>query len=159
MTNTKKITKRESFTEIKGILEELGKERLVKVMEHELELLAKKNSSEKKPTAVQVANEGIKSVIVETLAENGEKMTISEMQKVNAELGELSNQRISALIRQLIADEKVVRVEEKRKAYFKIANNSLFFAVFCILTLFSFFIILHCSQNYIFLCIYRRYNN
>ena len=121
MANTKKITKRESFTEIKCILEELGKERLVKVMEHELELLAKKNSSEKKPTAVQVANEGIKSVIVETLAENGGKMTISEMQKVNAELGELSNQRISALIRQLIADEKVVRIEEKRKAYFKIA--------------------------------------
>ena len=121
MANTKKITKRESFTEIKGILEELGKERLVQVMEHELELLAKKNSSEKKPTAVQVANEGIKSVIVETLAENGGKMTISEMQKVNAELGELSNQRISALVRQLMNDEKVVRVEEKRKAYFKIA--------------------------------------
>ena len=115
----KKITKRESFTEIKGILEELGKERLVKVMEHELELLAKKNSADKKPTAVQIANEGIKSVILETLMANGKMMTISEMQKVNAELGEMSNQRISALVRQLIADEKVVRVEDKRKAYFK----------------------------------------
>ena len=46
-------------------------------------------------------------------------MTISEMQKVNAELGEMSNQRISALIRQLMNDEKVVRIEDKRKAYFK----------------------------------------
>ena len=117
----KKITKRESFTEIKGLLEELGKDRLVKVMEHELELLAKKNSAEKKPTAVQIANEGVKSVILETLAENRKMMTISEMQKANEELGKLSNQRVSALMRQLIADEKVERIEEKRKAYFKLA--------------------------------------
>lgn len=115
----KKITKRESFTEIKGILEELGKERLVKVMEHELELLAKKNSADKKPTAVQIANDGIKSVILEVLVANGDKMTISEMQKANAELGELSNQRISALVRQLKEDEKIIRIEDKRKAYFK----------------------------------------
>lgn len=115
----KKITKRESFTEIKGILEELGKERLVQVMEHELELLAKKNSADKKPTAVQIANEGIKEVILDTLADSGKMMTISEMQKANEELGELSNQRISALVRQLINDGKVERLEDKRKAYFK----------------------------------------
>jgi hypothetical protein len=115
----KKITKRESFTEIKGILEELGKERLAKVMEHELELLAKKNSADKKPTAVQIANEGVKSVILEVLVANGDKMTISEMQKVNAELGGMSNQRISALVRQLKEDGKVERIEDKRKAYFK----------------------------------------
>ena len=115
----KKITKRESFTEIKGILEELGKERLAKVMEHELELLAKKNSADKKPTAVQIANDGIKSVILEVLVANGDKMTISEMQKANAELGELSNQRISALVRQLKEDGKIERIEDKRKAYFK----------------------------------------
>ena len=121
MTNTKKITKRDYFNTLLGIAEVKANDELVKFIEHELELLAKKNSSEKKPTAVQVANEGIKSVIIETLAENGKMMTISEMQKTNAELGELSNQRISALIRQLINDEKVVRVEEKRKAYFKIA--------------------------------------
>ena len=120
MTTTK-MTYATALDMVLAIEEVKANDELVKFIEHELELLAKKNSSEKKPTAVQVANEGIKSVIVETLAENGGKMTISEMQKVNAELGELSNQRISALIRQLIADEKVIRVEEKRKAYFKIA--------------------------------------
>ena len=121
MANTKKMTKRDYFNTLLGIAEVKANDELVKFIEHELELLAKKNSSEKKPTAVQVANEGIKAVIVETLAKNGKMMTISEMQKANAELGELSNQRISALVRQLMNDEKVVRVEEKRKAYFKIA--------------------------------------
>ena len=120
MTDTKKMTKRDYFNALLGIAEVKANDELVQFIEHELELLAKKNSSEKKPTAVQVANEGIKSVIVETLAENGGKMmTISEMQKVNAELGEMSNQRISALVRQLINDGKVERIEDKRKAYFK----------------------------------------
>lgn len=115
----KKMTKREYFNQLLAIEEVKGNEKLVKFIEHELELLAKKNSADKKPTAVQIANEGIKSVILETLA-NGEKMTISEMQKANEELAELSNQRISALVRQLKEEGKVERIEEKRKAYFKL---------------------------------------
>ena len=115
----KKMTQRDYFNTLLGIAEVKENPALVKFIAHELELLAKKNSAEKKPTAVQIANEGIKSVILETLAENGKMMTISEMQKVNAELGEMSNQRISALVRQLIADGKVERIEDKRKAYFK----------------------------------------
>ena len=120
MTN-KKMTKRDYFNALLNIAEVKANGEMVKFIEHELELLAKKNSAEKKPTAVQIANEGIKSVILETLAENGKMMTISEMQKVNAELGEMSNQRISALVRQLLADGTVERIEEKRKAYFKLA--------------------------------------
>ena len=89
MANTKKMTKRDYFNALLGIAEVKANDELVKFIEHELELLAKKNSSEKKPTAVQVANEGIKAVIVETLAKNGKMMTISEMQKANAELADI----------------------------------------------------------------------
>ena len=119
MANNKKMTKRDYFEALKSKYALTADE--IKFIDHELELLAKKNSAEKKPTAVQVANEGIKAVIVETLKAKAEKMTISEMQKANEELGELSNQRISALIRQLLADGTVERIEEKRKAYFKLA--------------------------------------
>ena len=76
----------------------------------------KKNSAEKKPTATQVANEGIKAVILETLADKS--MTITEIQKANSELAELSNQKISALLKQMIAEGSVKREEIKRKAYF-----------------------------------------
>jgi hypothetical protein len=119
----KKITKRESFTEIAEILKGLGKDRLVGVMEHELELLAKKNSSDKKPTAVQLANENIKNEILECMANEPYKLfTISDMQKAFPCCAELSNQRVSALIRQLIADGKVERIEDKRKAYFRMVQ-------------------------------------
>lgn len=77
----------------------------------------KKNSAEKKPTATQVANEGIKGVILETLG-NG-SFTVSELQKFNPELAGLSNQKISALIKQMVENGSVVREEIKRKAYFK----------------------------------------
>lgn len=118
MTN-KKMTKRDYYNALLALKEVKGNEELVKFINHELELLAKKNSAEKKPTAVQIANEHTKEVILDTLKENGKMMTISEMQKANAELGEMSNQRISALVRQLKEDGKVERIEDKRKAYFK----------------------------------------
>ena len=119
MTN-KKPTKRDYYNALLNIDSVKANDNLVNFINHELELLDKKNSAEKKPTAVQVANEGIKEVILETLADNGKMMTISEMQKANEELGELSNQRISALVRQLLTDGKVERIEDKRKAYFKV---------------------------------------
>ena len=122
MSNTKKLTKREKFEMVAKIKEVAENPILAEFIEHELELLAKKNSSENKTlTATQVANEGIKNIILETLSNLKTKATITELQKANNTLAELSNQRISALIRQLVADGKVERTEEKRKAYFSIA--------------------------------------
>ena len=119
----KKMTKRDYFNGLLKMSEVKANPDMVKFIEHELELLAKKNSSEKKPTAVQMVNEGIKSEILEHLvAEPDRLFSISEMQKAFPCCAELSNQRVSALIRQLIADGKVERLEEKRKAYFRLAR-------------------------------------
>ena len=77
----------------------------------------KKNSAEKQPTATQIANEGIKNLILEVIGNSS--LTITEMQKINGELAELSNQKISALLKQMVENGSVVREEIKRKAYFK----------------------------------------
>ena len=45
--------------------------------------------------------------------------TITDLMKKVPECAELSNQRVSALVRQLIDAGKVERIEEKRKAYFR----------------------------------------
>lgn len=113
----KKITKREKFEMIKAIPEVAANEMLVEFIDHELELLAKKNASDKKPTAQQTANEGIKEAILNAMEPN-RLYTVTEIQKEVDECAELSNQRVSALMRQLKDDGKVVRTEEKRKAYF-----------------------------------------
>lgn len=122
MTNTtattataKKITKREKFEMLKAIAEVQANPVLSEFIERELELLAKKNSAEKKPTAQQEENEAIKEIILENLTS---RMTISEMQKSIPDLAEYSNQKISALMRQLILEGLVVKDEDKRKSYF-----------------------------------------
>ena len=115
MANTKKMTKREMFEQIKANYNLTNEE--VAFIDHELELLAKKNSAEKKPTAVQVANEGIKQSIVDGM-EVGKKYTITDIMKSIDECAELSNQRVSAIVRGMIGT-KVERIEEKRKAYFR----------------------------------------
>jgi hypothetical protein len=118
MTNTKKMTKADFFKQILANYNLTEDEQ--NFINHELELLAKKNSAEKKPTAVQVANDGIKTDILDGMAE-GTLYTITDLIKTIPALAELTNQRVSALVRQLIADGKVERIEEKRKAYFRLA--------------------------------------
>lgn len=84
---------------------------------------AKKNASgEKKPTATQKANVGIKENILNALAEV-DRATITEIVKALPTVdGEpLSNQKVSALVRQLVLDGAVIRTEDKRKAYFSLA--------------------------------------
>jgi hypothetical protein len=123
MSNEKKITKREKYGMLAEIAEVKANPILAEFIAHELELLAKKNASGSgKMTAVQLANEGIKSEILECMANEPNRLfTISEMQKAFPCCAELSNQRVSALVRQLVADGKVERLEEKRKAVFRIA--------------------------------------
>ncbi len=120
MTNkTKKMTKKDYFNELLRIEAVKNNEALVAFIKHELELLENKNKGDKKPTAQQTANEVIKGKILDLLTNSEKAMTITELQKADSELGEMSNQRVSALVRQLIEAGSVVRIEEKRKAYFK----------------------------------------
>ena len=118
---TKKMTKREMFEQIKANYALTEEE--VKFIDHELELLAKKNSAEKKPTATQTANVGIKKAIADGM-EMGKKYTITDLMKSIPAIADLSNQRVSALVRQMIDDKVVVRTEEKRKAYFSLVETS-----------------------------------
>lgn len=77
----------------------------------------KKNSAEKKPTANQVANQAIVEGILAEM-EEGVLYTITDMIKGLPSCAELTNQKVSALIKPLIG-VSIERVEEKRKAYFK----------------------------------------
>ena len=79
--------------------------------------IAKKNSAERKPTATQTANEGYKEAILDAL-EVGKGYTITDLIKGVPALSDLTNQRVSALVRGML-DTSIERVEEKRKAYFR----------------------------------------
>ena len=114
-----KITKKEMFTMIKAQVKDNAD--MVAFINHEIELLDKK-ASNKKATKTQEANVGIKSTILAVL-EGGKSMTVTEMQGASAELGELSNQKVSALVRQLVEAGEVVKTIDKKVSRFSLADN------------------------------------
>ena len=115
----KRITKRDYFNELKGLV--ANRQDLVDFINHELELLDKKSST-KTPTKTQVENESLKNVIVEVLTNATQPLTINETTHANDKLVGLSNQKISALLIQLIGANLVVRTSDKKKAYFSIVR-------------------------------------
>ena len=116
MANVKKMTKADYFRQIMANYPLTDEEKAF--VEHELELLAKKNSADKKPTAQQVANEGVKQAIIEGM-ERDRLYSITEIIKEIPACADMTNQRVSAIVRQMIGDT-IERVEEKRKAYFRL---------------------------------------
>lgn len=74
----------------------------------------------KADTARQVENDKLADVILEILMDSENPMTITEMQKSNAELAEYSNQKISAIIRKLVESAQVIKTVEKKKSYFSV---------------------------------------
>ena len=122
MSNTKKITKREKFEMLANIADVKANPMLVEFIEHELELLAKKNSSEKKPTSIQAENIKIKEQIIANMEKTPNQIyTITDMMKNFPCCQNLSNQKVSALVRQLKEDGLVKKFEDKRKSYFELA--------------------------------------
>jgi predicted transcriptional regulator len=80
------------------------------------EMHLKKNAS-RKPTKAQEENENIKASILDFM-KDGKLYTITEIQKG---VGLESNQKTSALVRQLKDKGLVIRSENKGKAYFGLA--------------------------------------
>jgi hypothetical protein len=116
----KKMTKREMFEQIMKKYPLTTDEKAF--IEHELELLSKKNSGDKKPTAQQEANATIKANILATMEADPNRLwTVSELLKAVKGLPEdMTNQRMSALVRQLVEANLVERTVDKRKAYFSL---------------------------------------
>ena len=118
---TKKLTKKDHFNALKSIHEVAQNEVLVAFIDHEIELLNRKNSTatgEKKLTATQVANEELKTAILNGMTPK-RLYTITELMKEIPECAELTNQKISAIVRQMCKENTVNRIEDKRKALFE----------------------------------------
>lgn len=119
MTNSK-MTKKDYFKVLKEIVK--GNEReveLVAFIDHEIELLAKK-SAKSGMTATQKANAEIMEKIVNALAVMDKPVTVTELQKGFAELDALSNQKMSALLKKLVDEGKVVKTIDKKKSLFSL---------------------------------------
>jgi hypothetical protein len=132
--STSKLTKRDMFSALRELIDvneyslvitkgekeiEVSPETVVEFLENEIHLLDNKNKVDRKPTAKQTANEEVKNAILTYLVSCGEGRTVSDIMKNVPECADFSNQRASALVRQLKDEGKLEREEIKRVAYFK----------------------------------------
>ena len=109
MTNTsnRKPTKRDRFNALLNIDAVKNDADLVAFIEHEIELLDKKNTAERKPTPKQVENAGFKADIAKSVP--------------SIVAAGISPNRVTAMLTQLVNDGALVRNEDKRKNYYSLA--------------------------------------
>ena len=115
---TNKMTQRDFYKEIIALAEANDRADIVEFAEGRIAVLDKK-AGNKKPTKTQEENEVLKGVILDTLTNEG--VTVTELQSKADELSALSNQRVSALLRQLVVEGKVAKNVDKKKSYFSLA--------------------------------------
>ena len=118
---TKKITRKEMFAMIQGVVANstaTNKVEMVEFIEKQIAQLERKSGSSK-PTKTQLANESLKVEILNEMAKIGKPVTISEFcENSNSEVANLTNQKLSALFNQLVKAERMVKTIDKKKSYF-----------------------------------------
>lgn len=124
MTNTsnRKPTKRDRFNALLAIPAVAENAELVEFINHEIELLDKKNTAERKPTAKQVENAGFKADILAWMEPDTKYLSADVAKGVPSIIAAgISPNRVTAMLTQLVNDGAVIRTEDKRKSYYSLA--------------------------------------
>jgi len=114
-----KMTQRDYFNEIIALAQANGRDDIVTFAEGRIEALNKK-SENKKPTKNQAENEVLKDRIKAVL-EGAEPMTVTDILKADAAFEGISNQRVSALLKQMKDAGEVVKSSDKKRSLFALA--------------------------------------
>lgn len=120
----KKLVKRDYFTALLSHVNETGfatenitAAEFEKFLTNELDLLAKKNAAERKPTAkdmekVAIANEAYDLMEKDTL------YTVSQILKLTPSMADFTNQRAYGIVKVMMAEGLVKNIKDKNKSYF-----------------------------------------
>ena len=104
----KKITKEERYNQLLEIAAVKADPELVAFIEHEKDLVKRKNAADRKPTKTQIENEAIKATILEFISD-GRIYTSSQIGVGICQ----STSKVSALMGQLVKSKQVTMSEVK----------------------------------------------
>lgn len=113
------MTKREMYNAILTVVADNAD--MVAFINHEIELLDRKANSLRKPTATQIANDGFKAEIVAYLATADAPKSIKELQTEIPSLAELTNQRITHMLTDLVKANTLTKEHVKKTPYYSVA--------------------------------------
>lgn len=112
------MTKREMFTAMLAIPAIADNAEMTAFINHEIELLVKKSSTERKPTKVQIENDSFKATILNYLVQVGTARCIKELQAEIPEIAGLSNQRVTHLLTALVDSKKITKEYIKKTPFY-----------------------------------------
>ena len=123
----KRLTKKDYFEMIKGAC--VDRPDIIDFCNHEIELLSRKNSKSG-ATKTQKENEIVANMLIEELAKVGKPITITDLMNTSDTIknytlengNNLTNQKISAIFKQLVESQRIVKVVDKKKSYFSIGE-------------------------------------
>lgn len=123
----KRLTKKDYFEMIKGVCAD--RTDIIDFCNHEIELLSRKNSKTG-ATKTQKENEIVANMLVEELTKVGKPITITDLMNTSEIVknytlengNNLTNQKISAIFKQLVESNRIVKVVDKKKSYFSIGE-------------------------------------
>lgn len=121
----KRLTKKDYFEMIKGVC--ANNADIVEFCNHEIELLNRKNSKSG-ATKTQKENEIVAEMLIKELAKINKPVTITDLMNTSEIVknytlengNKLTNQKISAIFKQLVENKKITKVTDKKKSYFSI---------------------------------------
>lgn len=122
MENVKKVTKKEMFGRLINIVREANVEdvdTVVAFLNHEIELVSKKRNGQ---TKTQKANEGLVEIVYDAIVKADKAVSVTELFEIVKNDEIKSAQKVSALVKKLKDAGRVERVEEGKKAFFKVAE-------------------------------------
>ena len=125
MAEMKKLTKKDYFGMIREIV--IDNPELVAFVDHEVELLTRKNSGNSQ-SKTQKENEVVAKMLVGELAKINKPVTITDLMTASDVVkgyvlengNHLTNQKISAIFKQLTESNQIVKVTDKKKSYFSV---------------------------------------
>ena len=112
-----KMTKKDYFAELKALAENAGRTDLIEFVNHELDLLAKKNTRRTdKPSKSAMETAELAERVLKLMASET-RYTATDLVKAIGEVG-ISNQRMTAALNVLINTGFVKNERSKGKSYF-----------------------------------------
>lgn len=120
------MTKSELFKNAIAVIETTSvenKAELIEGLNHEVELLARKASTPRKPTKTQLENEELKNAVYDYLDNEDAPRTIKDIMTDVEAVSGLSNQRVTHLLTALRNEGKVKRTLVKKVPYYEIGTE------------------------------------
>lgn len=119
-----KMTKKDFYGRLVEVVEGANvedAERLVEFLNHEIELVSRKRNVQ---TKTQKENEVLVEVVYEALTNIDHPVTVTDFQNEtdNEQIKEMSNQKVSALLKKLYDAERITKTTDKKKSYFAVVE-------------------------------------